>query len=113
KLKTLDHIFDRVSIAEIKGSISGLPMSPRLHYVCYEFRSVAQGVGRHRRLATLNSMQQAAYDRAEPALVARLCACSDDPWPALPHPVGGRHRTQMSGAGGGYVDLGYSGGAGA
>src|SRR5215472_18758365 len=55
-----------------------------------------------------------AADRAKPALVARLCARSDDRWRTLSHPGGGRRlHARMSGAGGGHIDLGHSGGAGA
>jgi glycosyltransferase involved in cell wall biosynthesis len=64
KLKTLDYIFNRVPIAAITGSITGLPLTQGLHYLSYEsMRELAQGVAAAiDDLARLNSMQQAAYE---------------------------------------------------
>ena len=67
KLKTLDYIFNRVPFAAIRGSISGLPLTPGLHYLSFEsMRELAQGVAAViDDLARLNSMHQAAYEKCD------------------------------------------------
>ena len=63
KLKTLDYIFNRVPIAALSGSIAGLPLTPRMHYL--SFRSIpelAQGVAvAMDNVELLNNLQEAAY----------------------------------------------------
>ena len=67
KLKTLDYIFHRLPIAAITGSISGLPLTPGLHYLSFELmRELAQGVAAAiDDIEGLNCMQQAAYEKCE------------------------------------------------
>jgi polysaccharide biosynthesis protein PslH len=67
KLKTLDYIFNRVPMAAIKGNISGLPLTPGLHYLSFEsMRELAQGVvAVIDDVERLNSMQQAAFEKCE------------------------------------------------
>jgi polysaccharide biosynthesis protein PslH len=65
KLKTLDYIFNRVPIAAIKGSIAGLPLKERLHYLSFQsMRELAQGVAAViDDIERLDSLQQAAYEK--------------------------------------------------
>jgi polysaccharide biosynthesis protein PslH len=67
KLKTLDYIFNRVPIAAIRGSMAGLPLTPGLHYLCFEsMRELAQGVAAViDDIERLDSLQQAAYEQCE------------------------------------------------
>ncbi len=67
KLKTLDYIFNRVPIAAIRGSISGLPLTPGLDYLSFELmRGLAQGVvAVIDDIERLNSIQRAAYEKCE------------------------------------------------
>ena len=67
KLKTLDYIFNRVPIAAIRGGIAGLPLTPGLHYICFEsMRELAQGVvAVIDDIERLNSLQHAAYEKCE------------------------------------------------
>jgi hypothetical protein len=65
KLKILDYIFNRLPIAAIRDSMTGLPLTPGLDYLSFEsMRELAQGVAAViDDLARLNSMQQAAYEK--------------------------------------------------
>jgi polysaccharide biosynthesis protein PslH len=65
KLKTLDYIFNRVPIATIRGGIAGLPLTPGVHYLCFEsMRELAHGVAAViDDIERLNSVQQGAYER--------------------------------------------------
>jgi glycosyltransferase involved in cell wall biosynthesis len=67
KLKTLDYIFNGVPIAAIRGSISGLPLTPGLDYLSFEsMRELGEGVvALIDDIERLNSMQQAAYKKCE------------------------------------------------
>ena len=67
KLKTLDYIFNRVPIAAITGSVSGLPLTPGVHYLSFKsMRALAQGlVAVIDDIGRLNAMQQAAYQKCE------------------------------------------------
>jgi len=67
KHKTLDYIFNRVPIAAIRGSITGLPLTQGLEYLSFEsMRELAQGVAAViDDIERLNSMQQAAYEKCE------------------------------------------------
>ena len=64
KHKTLDYIFNRVPIAAIRGSMTGLPLTAGLHYLSFEsMRELAQGVSAViDDIERLNSLQQAAYE---------------------------------------------------
>ncbi len=65
KLKILDYIFNRVPIAAIRDSMTGLPLTPGPDYLSFEsMRELAQGVAAViDDFARLNSMQQAAYEK--------------------------------------------------
>ena len=67
KNKALDYIFNRVPIAAITGSMTGLPLTPGLDYLCFEsMRELAQGVAAVvDDIERLNSLQQAAYQKCE------------------------------------------------
>jgi polysaccharide biosynthesis protein PslH len=67
KLKTLDYIFNQVPIAAMKGGITGLPLTPGLHYLSFESRwELAKGVvAVIDDIERLNSLQQAAYENCE------------------------------------------------
>jgi polysaccharide biosynthesis protein PslH len=67
KNKILDYIFNRVPIAAIKGSMTGLPLKERLHYLSFQsMRELAQGVARViDDIERLNSLQQAAYEKCD------------------------------------------------
>ena len=69
KLKTLDYIFNRVPIAAIRGSMTGLPLTPGLHYLSFgSMQELAQGVAAViDDIDRLNSLQQAAYEKCESA----------------------------------------------
>jgi glycosyltransferase involved in cell wall biosynthesis len=63
KLKTLDYIFNRVPIAAICGSIAGLPLTARLHYLSFaSMCELAHGVAAAiDDIERLNNLQEAAY----------------------------------------------------
>src|SRR5260370_13648981 len=63
KLKTLDHIFNRVPIAALSGSTAGLPLRAGWHYLSFQsIRELAQGVAvAIDNLELLNNLQEAAY----------------------------------------------------
>jgi glycosyltransferase involved in cell wall biosynthesis len=65
KNKILDYIFNRVPIAAIRGSMTGLPLTEGLHYLSFEsMRELAQGVAAViDDIERLNCMQQAAYQK--------------------------------------------------
>ncbi len=65
KLKALDYIFNRVPIAAIRGSMTGLPLTPGLDYLSFELmQELGQGVTAViDDIDRLNSMQQAAYEK--------------------------------------------------
>jgi polysaccharide biosynthesis protein PslH len=67
KLKILDYVFNRLPIAAIRDSMTGLPLTPGLDYLSYEsMRELAQGVAAViDDLVRLNSMQQAAYEKCK------------------------------------------------
>ena len=67
KNKALDYIFNRVPIAAITGSMTGLPLTPGLDYLCFEsMRELAQGVAAViDDIERLNSLQQAAYQKCK------------------------------------------------
>ena len=67
KNKALDYIFNRVPIAAIRGSMTGLPLTPGLDYLSFEsMRELAQGVAAMiDDIERLNSMQQAAYEQCD------------------------------------------------
>jgi polysaccharide biosynthesis protein PslH len=67
KNKILDYIFNRVPIAAITGSMTGLPLTPGLDYLCFEsMRELAQGVAAViDDIERLNSLQQAAYQKCK------------------------------------------------
>jgi glycosyltransferase involved in cell wall biosynthesis len=69
KHKTLDYIFNRVPIAAIRGSMTGLPLTRGLHYLSFEsMPELAQGVAAViDDIERLNSMQQAAYEVCDTA----------------------------------------------
>ena len=69
KLKTLDYIFNRMPIAAIRGSMTGLPLTEGLHYLSFEsMRELAQGVSAViDDIERLNSLQQAAYEKCDTA----------------------------------------------
>ena len=65
KLKTLDYIFNRVPIAAITGSMTGLPLTQGLDYLSFaSMRQLGEGVvAVIDDIERLNSMQQAAYKK--------------------------------------------------
>jgi glycosyltransferase involved in cell wall biosynthesis len=67
KLKTLDYIFNRVPIAAINGSMTGLPLTSGLHYLSFgSMRELAQGVAAMiDDIDRLNALQQAAYEKCK------------------------------------------------
>jgi hypothetical protein len=67
KNKALDYIFNRVPIAAITGSMTGLPLTPGQDYLCFEsMRELAQGVAAViDDIERLNSLQQAAYQKCK------------------------------------------------
>jgi polysaccharide biosynthesis protein PslH len=67
KNKILDYIFNRVPIAAIKGSMTGLPLKERLHYLSFQsLEELAQGVATViDDIERLNSLQQAAYEKCD------------------------------------------------
>jgi hypothetical protein len=67
KNKALDYIFNRVPIAAIRGSMNGLPLTERLHYLSFKsMRELALGVAAViDDIERLNSLQQAAYEKCE------------------------------------------------
>jgi glycosyltransferase involved in cell wall biosynthesis len=73
KLKTLDYIFNRLPIAAITGSMTGLSLAPGLHYLPYEsMGELAQGVASViDDIEQLNSLQRAAYEQCDTAFYWR------------------------------------------
>jgi glycosyltransferase involved in cell wall biosynthesis len=69
KHKTLDYIFNRVPVAAIRGSMTGLPLTEGLHYLSFEsMRELAQGVAAViDDIERLNFLQQAAYEKCDTA----------------------------------------------
>jgi glycosyltransferase involved in cell wall biosynthesis len=67
KLKTLDYIFNRVPIAAIAGSMTGLPLTEGSDYLSFDsMRELANGVAAAiDDIERLNSIQQAAYKKCE------------------------------------------------
>jgi glycosyltransferase involved in cell wall biosynthesis len=63
KLKTLDYIFNRIPIAALNGSTSGLPLVPGLHYLSFpSMPELAQGVAAAiEDFELLNNLQETAY----------------------------------------------------
>jgi glycosyltransferase involved in cell wall biosynthesis len=63
KLKTLDYIFNRIPIAALNGSTSGLPLVPGLHYLSFpSIPELAQGVAAAiDNFELLNNLQETAY----------------------------------------------------
>jgi hypothetical protein len=69
KLKSLDYIFNRVPVAALSGSITGLPLTPGLHYLLFDsMPELAQGITAViDDIERLNSLQQAAYEKCNTA----------------------------------------------
>jgi polysaccharide biosynthesis protein PslH len=69
KLKTLDHIFNRMPIAAIRDSMAGLPLVQGLHYLSFEsMRELAEGIATAvDDIQRLNFMQSAVYQKCESA----------------------------------------------
>jgi glycosyltransferase involved in cell wall biosynthesis len=67
KNKALDYIFNRLPIAAIRGSMTGLPLTQGLDYLSFEsMRQLAQGVAAViDDVERLNSLQRAAYEKCE------------------------------------------------
>jgi polysaccharide biosynthesis protein PslH len=67
KLKILDYIFNRVPIAAIRGSMTGLPLTEGSDYLCFDsMQELANGVAATiDDIGRLNSMQEAAYKNCE------------------------------------------------
>jgi polysaccharide biosynthesis protein PslH len=67
KNKILDYIFNRVPIAAIIGSMTGLPLTEGLDYLSFKsMRDLAQGVAAViDDIDRLNCMQQSAYEKCE------------------------------------------------
>ena len=67
KNKILEYVFNRLPIAAIKDSMTGLPMVPGLDYLSFKsMRQLAQGVAAViDDIERLNSMQQAAYEKCD------------------------------------------------
>jgi glycosyltransferase involved in cell wall biosynthesis len=67
KHKALDYIFNRVPIAAIRGSMTGLPLTEGLDYLSFEsMRELAKGVAAViDDTERLNSMQRAAYEKCD------------------------------------------------
>jgi glycosyltransferase involved in cell wall biosynthesis len=67
KLKALDYIFNRVPIAAIRGSMTGLPLTQGLDYLSFEsMRELARGVAAViDDIERLNFMQRAAYEKCK------------------------------------------------
>jgi hypothetical protein len=67
KLKTLDYIFNRVPIAAIKGTITGLPLTPEVDYLSFKsMRELAKGIAAViDDIERLNSLQHAAYEKCD------------------------------------------------
>jgi len=65
KLKALDYVFNRLPIAAITGSMTGLPLKHGLDYLSFaSMRQLAQGVvAVIDDIERLNSMQRAAYEK--------------------------------------------------
>jgi len=65
KNKALDYIFNHVPIAAIRGSMTGLPLTPGLDYLSFEsMAELAQGVAAAiDDTERLDSMQRAAYEK--------------------------------------------------
>ena len=67
KNKILEYVFNRLPIAAIKDSMTGLPMVPGLDYLSFEsMRQLAHGVAAViDDIERLNSMQRAAYEKCD------------------------------------------------
>jgi hypothetical protein len=67
KNKILEHVFNRLPIAAIKDSMTGLPMIPGLDYLSFEsMRELAHGVAAViDDIERLNSLQRAAYEKCD------------------------------------------------
>jgi polysaccharide biosynthesis protein PslH len=65
KLKTLDYVFNRLPIAAIRGSMTGLPLTEGSDYLCFDsMQGLAKGVAvAIDDIGRLNSMQESAYER--------------------------------------------------
>jgi polysaccharide biosynthesis protein PslH len=67
KNKILEYVFNRLPIAAIKDSMTGLPMVPGLDYLSFEsMHQLAHGVAAViDDIERLNSMQRAAYEKCD------------------------------------------------
>ena len=67
KNKILDYVFNRLPIAAIKDSMTGLPMIPGRDYLSFEsMRQLAHGVAAViDDIERLNSLQRAAYEKCD------------------------------------------------
>jgi polysaccharide biosynthesis protein PslH len=67
KLKTLDYVFNRLPMAAIRGSMTGLPLTEGVDYLCFgSMPELANGVATAiDDIERLNSMQHAAYKNCE------------------------------------------------